>query len=91
MIRSVTTKLSNNMDVELRIGVHRPQKPTENGPVASGDPYPVVEIWVLDESVKDRYRRVTGMRMEDFTKLARDVVDIGKDLLHDQDEPATGE
>lgn len=88
MIRSVTTKLPNNLDIEMHVGLHRPQKPGEDGPVPTGDPFLVVEIWVTDESGPERYRRLTGMTMDDFLKLARDTAKVGKEIMHAAEAPS---
>lgn len=89
MIRSVTTKLPNNLDIEMHVGLHRPQKLVEGGGAEpSGDPFLVVEIWVTDEHGPERYRRVTGMTMDDFLKLARDTAKVGKEIMHAAEAPA---
>ena len=81
MIRSVTTKLPNNLDVEMHVGLHRPQKVEGDQVVQSGDPFLVVEVWVKDEHGEARYKRATGMTMDDFLKLARDTAKVGKEIL----------
>ncbi len=89
IIRSVTTKQSAAPDIEYRIGRHQPYKHEGYGHMEEdGDPYTVVEMWLRGSD--GEWGMKGSFKMEDFVDLARDVVRIGKELMLDSEDEASG-